>query len=94
MKWIAGIIVSLFLTTQVNAQNEEAEEPHGFRKDRVFFGGSLGLGFGNLRTNIGGNPEIGYTLSSFLDAGLSFNINYFSERADPVYENELPTRFE
>lgn len=85
MKWIAGIIVCLFLTTHINAQNEGVEEPHGFRKDRIFFGGSIGLGFGNLSTNIGANPEIGYSLSRFLDAGLSFNINYFSVKADPNF---------
>jgi hypothetical protein len=55
-----------------------------FRKDNIFIGGSIGLSIGgwNGGFNIGANPEIGYSITNWLDAGVSTNINYFSFRAE------------
>lgn len=64
----------------------------GLQKENLFLGGSLSLGFGSYQFNVGLNPEIGYSLNSWLDAGVVVNFNYTSERADPYYNNNIRTR--
>lgn len=65
---------------------EEVEEPASkFDVNRIFVGGSIGLGIGSIGGNsnswsIGGFPQVGYSLTNWLDAGLIFNANYFSQR--------------
>ena len=58
------------------------EEPGHFRRDNVFIGGGVGLGFSSStygsNFNFGITPEVGYSLSSWLDAGVSLNLNYYS----------------
>jgi hypothetical protein len=66
----------------------------GFRKENLFVGGSLSLGFGGNTFNVGGSPEVGYSLNKWLDVGLLANLNYTSERADPngYYNNDTRYR--
>ncbi|HMH20533.1 MAG TPA: hypothetical protein VK563_02100 [Puia sp.] len=64
----------------------------GFRKENLFVGGGLSLGFGSYNFNVGASPEIGYSLNSWLDAGLLLNFNYNSERADPYYNGNVRFR--
>lgn len=58
------------------------EEPGHFRRDNVYIGGGVGLGFSSStygsNFNIGITPEIGYSLNNWLDAGFSLNLNYYS----------------
>lgn len=58
------------------------EEPGHFRRDNVYIGGGVGLGFSSntygSNFNIGITPEIGYSLNNWLDAGISLNLNYYS----------------
>ncbi|MDE3143843.1 MAG: hypothetical protein KGL19_06795 [Bacteroidota bacterium] len=63
-----------------------------FNKSNIFVGGSLALGFGSYSFNVGGTPEIGYTFNDWFDAGVSFNLNYQSVRADPYYNNNVRQR--
>lgn len=60
--------------------------------NRLFAGGSLALGFGSNTFNVGANPELGYSLSQWLDAGFVVNLNYTSERADPYYNQNTRYR--
>jgi hypothetical protein len=61
----------------------------GFKKENLFVGGGLSLGFSGYDFNVGVTPEIGYSLNKYLDAGVVVNINYYSERADPqLYYND------
>jgi len=69
------------------------EGSKGFRRDNIFIGGSLGLGFANRTFNVGANPEIGYSLAEWLDAGIVLNLNYTSQRADPYYIYNDNTRY-
>jgi hypothetical protein len=55
-----------------------------FRNRISFVGGSLGLGFGTDQFSIGVNPEVGYSLNRWLDAGVVVNFNYNSISADPT----------
>jgi hypothetical protein len=82
----------LFLSAGLFAQdrNENNAEPKsGFRKENIFLGTGLNLGFANRSFNVGLNPEIGYSLTNWLDGGVSLNINYFSQGASD-YD---PTRY-
>ena len=69
---------------RVNTYTDEGDGT-GFRKENLFIGGSLGLGFGSYNFNVGVNPEIGYSLNRWLDVGAVVNFSYSSERADPNY---------
>jgi hypothetical protein len=64
----------------------------GFDKSRLFLGGSLALGFGSYSFNIGSTPEVGYSFSDYLDAGIALNLNYQSIRADPYYNGNVRQR--
>jgi hypothetical protein len=72
--------------------DEEPDGGKGFKRDHIFIGGSLNLGFSNYVFNVGGAPEIGYSFNKWFDAGMLININYSSERADPYYNNDTRTR--
>jgi hypothetical protein len=65
----------------------------GFNKNSMFVGGSLNVGFSSYTFNIGGAPEVGWTLARWLDAGVLVNINYSSERADPNLIYNYDTRY-
>src|SRR5579872_1225879 len=71
------------MPNRVNTYTDEAPET-GFRKENLFVGGGLGLGFGSYNFNIGVNPEIGYSLNRWLDVGAVVNFTYNSESADPT----------
>jgi hypothetical protein len=66
----------------------------GFKKEHLFIGGNLGLGYDTYNFNAGISPEIGYSFSKWFDAGALVNLNYNSERADPYnyYNNDIRTR--
>ena len=73
----------LFLMARsVDAQNNEVDrQSGGFKKENIFLGTGLNLGLTNRSFNVGLNPEIGYSITSWLDAGVALNINYFSQNA-------------
>ncbi|MBX2931198.1 MAG: hypothetical protein KF781_04525 [Chitinophagaceae bacterium] len=88
MKKILCTCTTLVLFFVANAQRENEEEKGlGFRKDNIFIGGSISLGFGTSSGYgggntfiIGANPEVGYTLAEWIDAGIVFNTIYSSMR--------------
>jgi len=71
----------LALSVHSFAQDDD-EKSHQFRKDNIFIGGSIGLGLGNGGFSAGANPEAGYTIAQWLDAGISTNFNYNSYSAE------------
>jgi len=76
------IIAFLFLTGTYNsiAQGDEAEKKGGFKKENLFVGGDLTLGFSNIYTAIGISPYFGYSLNKYVDVAASFNFNYIAQR--------------
>jgi hypothetical protein len=54
-------------------------------KDRLFFGGNLGLNFGSL-TYINISPTIGYRVTEQLGVGLGPAYSYFSDNRDKNYK--------
>ena len=78
------IIAALFICFSIHssAQQNDVEESKGkFKQENIFLGTSLNLGIANRSFNLGLNPEIGYSVTKWLDAGVSLNINYFSQNA-------------
>jgi hypothetical protein len=79
---IAATIFMCQLFAQDAATYQSDEGSKGFKKENIFIGGALNLGFGSNTFQIGAVPEIGYSIAQWLDAGVAVNINYYSERAD------------
>src|SRR3954447_24080848 len=75
------LLVFLFSAVSVLAQDDE-EVSHKFKRENVFFGGAIGLGLGSGGFSLGANPEIGYSVAKWLDAGIAFNLNYYSFAAE------------
>ena len=71
------------------AQENNEEEQRGFRKDKLFTGGSISFGLGNNTFQIGANPMFGYSLTKWIDAGLVGNYNYASFRDVIAYDDKL-----
>ncbi len=69
-----GLLVFFGLTA--NAQEEESF----FKKENVFTGGSVSLGFGNTQTNLGASPYFGYSLNKYVDFAAVISFNYVSQR--------------
>lgn len=75
-----SVLMMLFFFSSM-AQSPSDERKKGFQKERMFVGANLNLGFINSSFNIGINPEVGYSLTRWLDAGIAANFNYFSQNA-------------
>lgn len=76
------ILSALLFTVSVTflyAQDEE-EEKGGWKPDHLFIGSGINLGFSNGFI-IGLNPEVGYSINRFLDAGIATNVTYVTQRS-------------
>ncbi|MEJ8842534.1 hypothetical protein WG954_09070 [Lacibacter sp. H375] len=79
-----SLFLSLMLMTSglLFAQNtEEDEKEKGFKRDQLFIGTGVNLGFFNGFI-LGLNPEIGYSLNRFVDVGIGTNVNLITQN-DP-----------
>ena len=81
MNRIIIVFATLLFSVSLFAQEEE-EPSHKFRRDNIFIGGAIGLGLSSGGFSAGANPEIGYTIAQWLDAGFSTNFNYYSYSAE------------
>jgi hypothetical protein len=79
MKKVFLFFVVIAISTQLKAQESESAEPF-FKKENIFTGGSLDLGFGNQSTTLGISPFIGYSFNKYIDFAVSPGINYISMR--------------
>ena len=80
MKVLAALAIGLLMFTSSVAQEEREEERGGFKKENLFTGGSLSLGFSSGMFQAGANPFFGYSLGDWVDAGVVVNFNYASFR--------------
>ena len=78
--WLVLLSFGLFSIDSFSQKDEEKD--HSLRQENIFLGGSIGLGVGNGSFSVGGNPEIGYSVAKWLDAGFIFNLNYYSFTAE------------
>ncbi|MEP6711847.1 MAG: hypothetical protein ABJA37_05515 [Ferruginibacter sp.] len=73
--------ISAFVTFHTNAQTKDEEESKGgFKKENLFVGGNVALGFGSGTTSFGLGPYFGYSINKYIDAAISINYNYVSQR--------------
>lgn len=72
------LLLSMVSVAALYAQEEE-EQKGGWKKDHLFIGTSLNLGFSNGFI-IGLNPEVGYSINKVIDVGISANFNYVTQR--------------
>ena len=81
MKTKLSVTLLLFfcVSLTLSAQDEEKKQSE-FRKENIFIGSAINLGFSSGVFQLGANPEIGYSITHWLDAGISTNINYTSIR--------------
>lgn len=74
-------LLPIYFHATAQQQNDDEEvKRSGFQKDRLFTGGSANIGFSNGTTMLGITPQLGYSLTNWLDAGINVNINYISQR--------------
>ena len=88
MKKVVVILVFVSSFYAANAQDEEkssSEKKGGFKKENLFVGGDLTLGFSNSYTALGISPYFGYSVNKYLDVAVSANVNYTSQRDYFVY---------
>lgn len=77
------LLLSLLCISSVqllSAQEDSTGEKGGFKKENLFAGGTISLGFGSNYFQVGGNPMFGYSLNRFLDAGIAANYIHTSYR--------------
>lgn len=73
------LIAILFLFQCANLFAQESEKGK-FDASRLFTGGSVNFGFSSNGVTVGASPQLGYSVASWADLGVVFNINYNSRR--------------
>jgi hypothetical protein len=83
------LIAAMFTLTTLGvvAQRDSSDKKRGFDVERMFIGGSISLGLGNGNFTIGANPQVGYSVFNWLDAGITTNINYYTQRSTLLFNN-------
>lgn len=80
MKKLLTLLLIAFSFTAFAQEENEEEEKRGFNINRMYVGGSLNLGFGSGSFAVGANPQVGYSITNWLDLGITTNIIYGSQR--------------
>ncbi len=75
-----------------NSYVDDQTYDDGFKKEHLFIGGNIGLGYDSYSFNAGISPEIGYSFTSWLDLGALVNLNYTSIRPDYYYNDNIRQR--
>lgn len=86
---IASMLLVVFFNAVAQEENKSEEKKGGFKKENLFVGGDLTLGFSNLYTALGINPYFGYSLNKYVDVAASFNFNYISQRDYFIYGDKV-----
>lgn len=77
------LLLSLLFVSSVQlmfAQEDSTGERGGFKKENLFAGGTVSLGFGSNYFQVGGHPMFGYTLANWADAGIVVNFIHTAYR--------------
>ncbi len=73
------VCVSAALAVQAQDSKDDDGEPSGFRKDMLFTGGNINIGYYSGVTVLGATPQLGYSVANWLDAGIVFGYTYSSQ---------------
>lgn len=87
-KYVLTLLMLCACTASLWAQDEKEndEEKKGFKKEMLFTGGNLNIGFFNGVTVLGATPQLGYSLTTWLDAGISVGYTYQSQSVSQNYK--------
>lgn len=92
MKKVIIVLALMSSFCAVNAQDEKSvpdEKKGGFKKENMFVGGNINLGFSNSSTVLGISPYVGYSLNKYLDVAFSANVSYTSVRDYNEYGDKI-----
>lgn len=80
-KWIVLLFIPLCFHAKAQEREGAQFKPKtGFQKQKLFTGGSANIGFSSGSTMLGITPQLGYSVTNWLDAGINFNLNYLSQK--------------
>ncbi len=79
-KLVAVIFLLSSLSLVAQDHRDENDRKGTFQKERLFSGGSVNVGFSNRQTVLGISPQLGYSVTDWLDAGVAVNFTYSSVR--------------
>jgi hypothetical protein len=82
-------LLALSLHVVAQSDDDKSQEKKGFKKENLFTGGSVSAGFSNYETVLGITPQFGYSLTKWADAGITFNLNYTSQRDYEEFGDKL-----
>lgn len=80
-KILLSLILLAISISSFSQQSEEDTQKGKFKNENIFVGSGINLGFTSNSYNVGINPEIGYSITKWIDAGISLNFNYFKQNA-------------
>jgi hypothetical protein len=95
MKQPLLIMMFAAITTSAFSQ-EEKNDPAaktGFNINNMYIGGGINVGAGNRSFAIGVLPEVGYSITKWLDAGVSFNLNYQTQKLIDAYTGSVYAKY-
>lgn len=83
------------VTTSVFSQEEkgDAVEKGRFNINNMYIGGGINIGAGNRSFALGALPEVGYSITKWLDAGISFNVNYQTQKLTDIYTGSVYAKY-
>jgi hypothetical protein len=94
MKQILLLTIMLGMIATVFSQDEKStSEKNGFNINNMYIGGGINLGAGNRSFAIGVIPEVGYSVAKWLDAGVSFNVNYQTQKITDIYTGSVFAKY-
>ncbi len=82
MKNLKVFLLITVVSISINslAQRYEVDEQKGkFKQENVYMGAGVNIGFTNRSYNLGITPDVGYSITKWLDGGMGLNINYYVE---------------
>lgn len=88
--FIALLLLAVSYHSIAQDENNSGDEKKGgFKKENLFVGGDITLGFSNLYTTLGASPYFGYSLNKYVDVAASFNFTYTSQRDYIIYGDKV-----
>ena len=86
---VLALISGLYTSNAQDEKNAGDEKKLGFKKENMFVGGNVNLGFSNSSTVLGISPYIGYSINKYLDVAFATNISYTSLRDYNEYGDKI-----
>ncbi len=86
---VFALISSFYAVRAQDEENRSDEKKGGFKKENMFVGGNINLGFSNSSTVLGLSPYVGYSLNKYLDVAFSANVSYTSVRDYNEYGDKI-----